>query len=32
MVGLSMIEQPIDHTIRTVGGDSFSLKVYRGMP
>jgi glutathione peroxidase len=27
-----MIEQPIDHTIRTVGGDSFSLKVYRGMP
>jgi len=27
-----MLEQPIDHTIRTVTGESFSLKVYWGMP
>ena len=32
MVESSMLEQPIDHTIRTVTGESFSLQVYRGMP
>ena len=27
-----MIEQPMDHTVTTVTGDSFRLDVYRGMP
>ncbi len=27
-----MIEQPIDHTVTTLTGDTFSLRVYRGMP
>lgn len=27
-----MIEQPIDHSVTTMDGETFSLQVYRGMP